>query len=553
MAEEDFVTAVRSSQVVEAGLIKKHISLGGYVTPMETALDDLLAGMAKAERKAEEQGLPFLPKAIYVSNTNIIEGGEKDDPALPFHERRARPILIWRHLVEQHGIDPREIAVYCQLKFALKHLKPDSFVLFDGGESDFEEFRSGGYRHIIFNLTLQEGWDDPDCYFAYIDKEMGSRLQVTQVVGRVLRQPGAEHTPVPELNTAHFYIRTDEKSIFDQVLSDVRQQVASDRSEIDLSVYRHGAGAQTRMEVLPRQEQTLPVLVVNYDAAQKPICEIIERIHDYRGDESNTAGKGGRIRVLQTVGQSEEPREEWVEIESGIRVTAREVFRREIGRLCPKAEKLCHLVHPKFDARIEYNSRAADSLREAARQAARAYVLHAVCYQHDLFLRPVPSVWVDREDSTVFQHAVHERYSGLNQLEKAMALGIDQFKWPWLRNLAKGLFEIPLMDLGATRHFNPDFVVWGPDALYAIDTKGKHLIHEDAVRKLFHIESVPGTRPLYVRLVTEGEWNEEMKQTGPHGYTVWTLRHGKVQPIPCRDMHEAVEVCLRPHTFPFTT
>ena len=47
-SDGDFVTAVRSSTVVESGLVKKHIMLGGYVTPMEIAVSDLLSEMKEA-------------------------------------------------------------------------------------------------------------------------------------------------------------------------------------------------------------------------------------------------------------------------------------------------------------------------------------------------------------------------------------------------------------------------------------------------------------------------------------------------------------------------
>ena len=49
---------------------------------------------------------------------------------------------------------------------------------------------AGDFRHVIFNLSLQEGWDDPLAYFAYIDKSMESNIQVEQIIGRLLRQPG---------------------------------------------------------------------------------------------------------------------------------------------------------------------------------------------------------------------------------------------------------------------------------------------------------------------------------------------------------------------------
>ena len=117
--DDDLVTAVKSSEVVASGLVKQQIMLGGYVTPMEVAVDDMLDGMKKAEAAATAARLPFRPKAIYVSNTNIVSGAP-DNPALRFADRQARPIQIWRHLVENRGIDPATIAVYCNLKFDRK-------------------------------------------------------------------------------------------------------------------------------------------------------------------------------------------------------------------------------------------------------------------------------------------------------------------------------------------------------------------------------------------------------------------------------------------------
>lgn len=62
--------------------------------------------------------------------------------------------------------------MYCNLKFDRRFPKPSNFNLFSGGDNDYEEFIAGNYRHIIFNQSLPEGWDDPSCYFAY-DKDMG--------------------------------------------------------------------------------------------------------------------------------------------------------------------------------------------------------------------------------------------------------------------------------------------------------------------------------------------------------------------------------------------
>lgn len=81
--------------------------------------------------------------------------------------------------------------MYCDLKFDKKAPPPPEFILLSGGDADYKAFQAGHYRHVIFNLTLQEGWDDPECYLAYIDKDMGSRVQC----------PLANQVPLRVVNT----------------------------------------------------------------------------------------------------------------------------------------------------------------------------------------------------------------------------------------------------------------------------------------------------------------------------------------------------------------
>ncbi|MGV3138165.1 DEAD/DEAH box helicase family protein [Brevibacillus agri] len=542
-SDSDFVTSVKSSVVVESGLIKRNIMLGGYVTPMEIAINDMLNEMEKVEQHTHELGLPFTPKAIYVSNTNVVAGLVKDNVERPFSERTARPILIWRHLVETRGIDPNEIAVYCNLNFSPKYPAPKNFVLFSGGESDYDTFMQGNYKHIIFNLTLQEGWDDPSVYFAYIDKDMGSKDQITQVIGRVLRQPGGEHYPYQELNTAHFYIRTDEKSVFEQVLSEVETKLSTDTPEITLNVRKIGSSDQkTTFPV--KKERFVPEVSINSAHAKAPIKKIIQQIHDYRNDKDNTVGKGGRIQVLQTIGTGRDQTEEWVEVEHSNRVTARWVFVREIQKYYGKAVNLCDIEDPKFDAMIEYHSRAAEHIREAARKVVRAYIDYSSVIQNDFSSYKVSDIQYNPSEVTRFKNALHEGYSGLNKLEKKFATAIDSTKRVWLRNPSRGFFEIPLLDMGGTKNFNPDFLVWVDNSIVSIDTKGDHLIIADAGRKLFHIDKFGNGPDIKIRLVTEGEWNENITKDNNNGYTVWILRNGKAYPIHCKDVNEAVRLCL---------
>jgi len=555
--DEDLVTTVRSSEVVASGLVKKNILLGGYVTPMETAVDEMLQEMRGAETSSKALGLSFRPKAIYVSTTNTVDGvAIREDMERPFTERKARPILIWRYLVERLGVDPGEIAVYCDLKFTPRYPHPTDFNLFAGGDSDYNLFISGNYRHIIFNLTLQEGWDDPTCCFAYVDKEMGSPAQVTQLVGRVLRQPGAQHYPSPNLNTAHFYIRTDEKGVFEKILSDVSRKLAVDFPDVILTVRKNTSGGSKPYKE-PRQDREIPTISIDSTDARIPLSRIIDSIFDHSGDKKNTIGKGSRIQILQEVGSEEQPQQEWVEVEHSNPVTARWILRREVQRLFSSRGNsqrnplnLCDIEQPKFDALVEYNSPAAAGIREAAGKIVSAYIQHSVVVQNaqDNPYK-IDKVAVDESKLEKFKHSIHEGYSDLNEFELEFARALDKTKLVWCRNPSQSGFGIPLLDDGDTQTFYPDFLVWLDQHIIAIDPKAKHLIAQDSYRKLLSIDKIEEGPELLIRLVSKGEWCVNGGQ--PKGidlskdcYTVWSLKQSKLHAT-VGSLEDTVENCLR--------
>jgi type III restriction enzyme len=58
---------------------------------------------------------------------------------------------------------------------------------------------------IITKSALQEGWDCPYAYILVSLNNTQSKLSMTQLVGRVLRQPFVEKTAFPELNESYVY------------------------------------------------------------------------------------------------------------------------------------------------------------------------------------------------------------------------------------------------------------------------------------------------------------------------------------------------------------
>jgi type III restriction enzyme len=553
--DADFKTSVSSRAVVDSGLVKQRISIGGYVTPMETAIDALLTDMRDASEAAASVDEPFRPKAIYVCTTNAVDGVPiTEDAKRVFEERQARPILIWRHLVAS-GVDPSKIAVYCQLNFNRETPPPPSFNLFGGADRDYDRFIAGDFEHIIFNLSLQEGWDDPQCGFAYIDKEMASARQITQVIGRVLRQPGAKHHPDPILNTAHFYIRSDEQGVFEEIIDSVQGQLASDHPSIALTIRPENRRAD-KFRVVPSKPRAVPTTSIYSAAAREPVQRIVSRMMDFRQGGPNTVGQGQRMQVLQEIGAGGSTSYEWVEVEHSNLISARSIFRREVQRLFPGGLRraggpinLVDIELPKFDAQVEINSPAAEHIRDVAAEVVGAFIEHSCILQNDddppYSVGPVA---VDPSAAVSFNNALHGSYSGLNDFELDIARALDRTQRVWCRNPVGSGYFIPLLDRGPTATYWPDFLIWVDRMVIAVDTKGDHLLSEDSRRKLFEIASTGERARIILRLVSRGQWNVSPSgQIGRHGvdgYTVWRWTNGRLTAVQCTDARAAADACL---------
>jgi type III restriction enzyme len=522
-SDEDLITQVDPRAVADSGLVKSRIQLGGYEAPMEETIDALVADLKDAEKEAALQGVGK-PKAIYVSKTNIVEGNslQKDDPKQPFLQRQSPPILIWRHLTERCGVSPADIAVYCSLATHKDYPLPDEFNLFKGKDQDYSAFIEGDYQHVIFNLSLQEGWDDPLVYFAYIDKSMESSIQVEQIIGRLLRQPGAHHYPVERLNTAHFYIRVDKRGVFNEVLQKVDRKLAVDAPGIKVVETKPG---KAKPEPFPAKEEKriFETAYVTNQAIQ-PIAEIIESLTDYRNDDgSNVQSAGGRAQIQRLVGDNSGVEFEWEEFEHTNLVSARWLFQREVMRRFQGALGVAPADAGKFDARVGYGSRAHKQIQRVAEDVVAAYIENVELRQKVLDEYIVGPALVRSEEIEKFVNALHDGYDGLNTtLELPFARAIDKLGLTWYRNPSRSGYSIPLISLGPTRNFYPDFLVWKDENVFAIDTTGGHLLKEKTGRKLLSIGAAQGAPgQLVVRLVSEGKWNSAVEQEDSAGYTVW--------------------------------
>jgi len=117
---------------------------------------------------------------------------------------------VREHLINIVGLQPDEVAVKTSEKDELKEVD-------DVGGLISQNCR---IRYIITKQALQEGWD---CAFAYclaILTRPGSKTALTQLVGRILRQPFAKKTGVKQLDESYVFCYQQKGA---DLLTEIRQ------------------------------------------------------------------------------------------------------------------------------------------------------------------------------------------------------------------------------------------------------------------------------------------------------------------------------------------
>lgn len=547
-SNDDLQANVPPSEVAASELVKGRVGLIGRQAPMEDVVSELVEDLVDLEADASFHGVVGLPKAVYVCRTNIIEGDaqQKDDPKQPFNLRQAPPIRIWRHLIEGLGIDPSTVAVYSGLTVDKNYPLPAEFRLFNGGDKDYEEFVSGGFRHIIFNLSLQEGWDDPLVYMAYIDKTLGSTIAAEQIVGRLLRQPGRQHYPSERLNTAQVFIRVESNKVFTDVVDKTQAKLRDDNASV--IVVASGPGKKVLVALSVKGERSVPEIAEHIDEAVEELAQIERDVPSFKGDTENTSGVGYRARLERVVGSVEAPAFEWVEIGTNAKVLARWLFGRSLARLHPRAASTVTLSDKKWDAPIGVGSSAAKTLDEWATKAGKVFVEESYLeVADDDDADYVVRDYVARDKIEQFTNALHEGYDGLNaSLELPFAQALDRLDVPWVRNPSQSGYYIPIIRIGGNSKFFPDFIAWGTKDVFVIDTKGSHL-EQDMRNKLVRLHQATGRPSVHIRFVIDGKFDTDGTKVGTGGFTVVGFRPDQTTKYkPVADLAAAAKLAIKP-------
>jgi type III restriction enzyme len=204
-----------------------------------------------------------------------------------------------------------------------------------------------------------------------------------------------------------------------------------------------------------------------------------------------------------------------------------------------------NLAVEKLDAMVGSGSAAHKQVIRLAEDVVAAYVNGVRLVQRKSNPFTVGSVMVRLDEMTKYDNAVHEGYSGLNGDEKAFAAAIDATGPTWARNPVSSGFRVPLISVGPTSFFYPDFLVWTEGRVILVDTKGEHLIREAAARKMLRIKPASAGRRLDVQFVSIGHYDDGFNQLGRDGYTAWGLADdGSVSVIQFGDLDALIQQLL---------
>lgn len=104
------------------------------------------------------------------------------------------------------------------------NISPDEIAIKSSEKDDIEGIdllsEDSSIRYIITKQALQEGWDCPFAYTLTILSKSSSETGLTQLVGRILRQPYAKKTGIQELDESYVYCYQQESS---KILESIRK------------------------------------------------------------------------------------------------------------------------------------------------------------------------------------------------------------------------------------------------------------------------------------------------------------------------------------------
>lgn len=504
--------SVKTSDVVDAGLLKTRLYFVDCNTTRRDALkeaNDKWFEITKKLRTIKEW-----PVMCCIVNSSLAG------------------LEVWETLTQDLGVDPRRVAVHlANIDKSLADANPNApwqhLIDTYKGKKTPEALRDEGYTHLVWNLSLREGWDEPWAYIAYLDRGGKSALDISQKIGRFLRQPNATPFDDGDLNSAYFYFNVPDEE-FIKILNATQAELENDGHEIiaiSSTSIRPSASRESPVknptsiaqvsgtfgEDLNLLDKILLDNVPLFEASQlKAPGRITTRVLDLRFNAEDMTLKKEEARTDNTEIQV------WNYLINRLASIDSRIAKKNGTCFTPFVK-----ADPRMKQKLQFGSVAMATLNQNLTTILRKLndELHLV-YEPDseFSVKPFnlisPNLHTDdlvkRERYKVrkFAKGLHEEYNGLNPFEVEIADALDISNMNWCRNPSKTGYGIPIPEVGeGTVNFYPDFLAWSSNCLWAIDPKGAHLINDAIYKKILGVSDVEGL-PYKIRVafVLQGQY-----------------------------------------------
>lgn len=511
----DRTVSVPTKEVVEAGLLKSRLYFVDCNTTQAEAVKESHNKWQQLVGKL--RGTGSIPIACFIVNETT------------------RGVDVWEHLTQRLGLPPAQVAVHLNgaREIALDRYGTDVGLIdtYTGkaaADRSPEALRAAGYTHIIWNMTLREGWDEPYAYVAYIDDRGRSDVDMVQKIGRFVRQPGAEPFADPDLNSGFFYfnIRDDD---FTSLIRQTQEEMDTDGYEV--IGFSSTNNPPSSREVPTRQGLEVITLGMNFGQDIEALDKIILDNVPLFSDEALRAPGLVRTRVFDMAIQREDETgrldqqrvnndvtSAWHFVSSRLSEIDSRIIDRDGSRFSANLNN-----HPKMQQKVGIDSEAMTMLNRAI-EPMRAGLNDKIEMEtwgkrYTYKVSPFKLVAPDMVGNSVTQreryhvhrytNGVHAEYNGMNPFEHKVAEALDTLGLPWARNpVGKSGYRIPIPELGSdTVWFYPDFLLWTKNGVVAIDPKGRHLVEAAVTHKLLDLSSVAGLKnQVRVVLILEGNY-----------------------------------------------
>ena len=431
---------------------------------------------------------------------------------------------VWKKLIS-FGANPKEIAVHLsgaretskvlaesQGKTA-EEVFPHLQCTYEDGLTP-DELRKRGFKHLIWNKAMQEGWDEPNAYVGYFHGLQVDEIQVTQRIGRLVRNPYKDGQGIPcpapsqELSTTYLYLNVQD-SILASVVKHIQEEMLGSPDDLDIIHEEEEDFGQEK--AYPKENKEINLLKIECQTGiEKALTTALFKTGF--GPEDKEAAGVERTGTIE-IGEKGEIRFDQIELATNIPITVEKAvklaLRRRDKRLLSKVSSGSDSTGPWIGESTWEDPRFQERIPLGCAQHTE---LEARCVQfiHNT-LPEFVEIYQDRRDKyTVgpftlnnpnggkkgtrkhtyyrvesFKNSLHPRYNGMNEFEREVAYEIDAKGHLWARNPPKVGYGIPLrFPSRESRGFYPDFIIWRGDQILFIEPKGEHLLEESKKGKL---------------------------------------------------------------------